>query len=237
MLAVEIQDDLAILQRSLEEYAQLSGKTSEEVLEKKGRDISMRLSAVFRGRQWGGPTRRSGLALAEFEARVKAHSGTKVREALVKEFEMRKGQVSRLAKSAGKFVKLDKAQRKALAAIRRAAALSVSELWRTYMAKEISIRQHGIGVLAAGWFRYRKRQLSGGTQFARNKRGRSLGLVEEGKGSLRFGNLVPGADVIAGRYDLLSGVIREVVADIADYTHRKHTEKFQQAFRRLSATV
>lgn len=240
MASLEIQHNLDQLQRALEEYAALTGKTSEEVLAKKGLDLSIKLGQGYRARQWGGATRQSGLARRELESRRAAGEGTKVRPALMDTFRRGRAELTGDIRSAGQYRRRARelgtaglgvylaAGRAGLAARKRRAGL-----WNRIVAEEIRLRQKGIGVEAAGWFPYRKRTTSSGTVFVRNKRGRELGFAEEGKGFLRLGNLVPGSDIVGERYDLLSTAVGAVVADIAQYTHRKHMEQWERSFARL----
>lgn len=241
MLTLEIQHNLDVLQQALEDYAALSGKTSDQVLEKKGLDLSIKLGQAFRGKQWGGPSRQSGLARAELLARRASGRGTKVREKLMETFRQGRAELTSDIRSAGQHRRRARelggrtglsvfiaAAKAGLAARKRRAGL-----WNRIVAEEIRLRQKGIGVEAAGWYPYRRRSTSAGAVFVRNKRGRELGFAEEGAGFLRLGNLVPGSDIVANRYDLLNQAMEAVIADIGEYTNRKQMEQWERAFARL----
>jgi hypothetical protein len=54
VLPITITSNLAELQAAIRRYIVLSGKTVQEVIDRKARSLGIRLFGAFREKQWGG---------------------------------------------------------------------------------------------------------------------------------------------------------------------------------------
>jgi hypothetical protein len=234
MITGSIEHNLASLNSALERYAAASGKTMDEVLEKKGRDVGIRIWRGFSEKKFGGPGRkRVGLARAELAARTAAGEGTRVRESLLHAYARQRKQlaIDRLPLLEQKEKGL--LSRSGRAALRKNLGLRAN-LWRATVGREIALRQKGIGVLGASflWFRARSNQARG-RFFVRNKTGRRLGYVEKGEGYLRIVGLKEGIGIVDARYLVVATALAGALADTEVYLARKQEEAFQASLRRL----
>lgn len=218
-----LNSDLARLNVGLGLYAKASGKSMDEVLEKKGRDLGIKLYQGFRAVRWGGNAGTQGniLAFAELRARTAAGRGTRVRASILAQMDASRQTLAQArvgllrARALGP---LTVAQRRELRTnVRRRA-----NLWRAAVGAEVRARGRGVGVLAVSFLWFRKRQSrERGTFFVRNRTGRPLGYVEKQPNSLRIVGLTPGLDVVGERYGVVSAAVNAVTADMIPYISRK----------------
>lgn len=215
MISIRTETNLAAFNVVLTRYMDATGKLPDEVLEKKGRDIGIKLFQGFSAHKFGGPgKKRAGLARAELAARTAAGDGTKVRASLMKEYFAKRGQLR--AESTGTLGNINRRVR----------------LWQSIVGREIALRQRGIGVLAASflWFRGRTSKARG-TYYVRNKTGRALGSVEKGNGFLRILGYTEGLAGVDVRYGIVSRALNEARADMLIYVERKERELIRAAER------
>lgn len=232
---VQVTHNLQEFRATLARYIEASGKTVDEVLEKKGRDLGIKLYQGFRARRYGGGVRGRTMATLDLKARTKAGRGTRVRPSLMAEYLTRRGQAGRLARSRITTRGLSRAERRELSRIRRAAKLGGQNLWRSYVGREVGLRARGVGVLAVSFLWFRRRFVRGATGrevvYRRNKTGRPLGWVEKIRGALRIVGQTPGLDVVDARYGVVRGAIAAATADMESYVSRKYREAFARAAR------
>lgn len=204
------------LNRALLDYQRVRVKlTWMEVLEKKGRDLSVQLYLATNARQWGGAgkiKRKQGLviATAEMRARAAMRIGTRLRPDLLKEYEQQARTLSRETRSG-----VSRRNR----TVKSRDKLS---LWQSYVGREIGLRAKGIGVLSVGWLWFRKRSSqSRGTFYVRNKTGRKLGWAHIGENSLWITNRQDGIAEVVERYGIVRQAENAVLKDIGIYMARK----------------
>jgi hypothetical protein len=209
------ETNLAAFNAVLTRYMDATGKLPDDVLDKKGRDLGIKLFQGFSDHKFGGPgKKKSGLAKAQLAARTTSGEGTKVRASLLKEYFARRGQLRASAKST-------------LGNIKRRI-----RLWQSIVGREIALRQRGIGVLAASflWFRGRSSQAKG-TYYVRNKTGAPLGSVEKGSGFLRILGFTEGLSSVDARYSIVIHALAEAREDMLAYVERKERELIRAAER------
>lgn len=219
---VVLSSNSAAFNSALGQYMGLTKALPDEVLEKKGRDLGIRLFRGFRGRQYGGPQRNAGIARRDLATRTAAGQGTRVRRSLLNEyFEKRQALRSEIKGFVG-----PQNSRGELRSIKRRVAL-----WQSFVGREIGLRQRGIGVLAASflWFRRRTSQARG-TFYVRNKTGRPLGSVEKGEGYLRIVSATDGLVKVNQRYGIVDRALGDAATDMMEYIRRKERENFFAAF-------
>lgn len=253
MSAITVHADvreLDLLNRELGLYAQLSGKTIEETLDKKGRDLGIQLYRGFSEAKWGGPGKAAGIAKAELAARTAAGRGTVVREVLRRRyrevraelnFDVRSyGQARRQAREHGTLDQWTAARDKGNAARRKRA-----HLWRRIVGEETALRQSGRGALAASFLLFRRarrfstskgRMVDSLTRdFVKNRTGKAAGYLERGPGFLRIVGLTPGLAEVDARFSIVERSARAVRADMAPYLRRKLIEGMGP-FKKLKAS-
>ena len=81
-----VQNNLDRLAATLSDYISETGKALDDVLEKKGRDLSIQLFKAFQGKEWGGVPKKRGIAVEELARRTAARKGTKVRATLLEDY-------------------------------------------------------------------------------------------------------------------------------------------------------
>lgn len=239
-MIIEIKARLEALVAVFPRYAVLARKTTDEVLDQKGRDLGIRLFQGFRAQRWGGSTAQKGrdLALAELKQRTLAGKGTTVRPSLLRRYEEKRrelaGNLSGIFDAAQSragsarvtlrdFSRRERRQRDRIRGKR-------ANLWRATIGREIRARARGIGVLGASFLWFRKRFSKGQINFARNRSGVTLGYVERDAAALRIVGLREGLDVIDARADVVAGALAGALADINTYLDR-YTAAFVAAER------
>ena len=223
-MRVTIEHELGRLNTTLALYVQSTGKTVEEVLAKKGRDLGIKLYQGFRTRRWGrGAIKGRVLARAELSERTIRGQGTRVRASLLREYRGLRARL--LATRAVANMRDD--QRGVSRTIRGAVSL-----WQRFVGREIALRSRGIGVLGVSFLWYRRRISRGRIEFARSKSGRTLGYVETGADYLRVVGLTEGLDQVSARYGIVARAVADVRIDTDNYIARKWPEKFREAARK-----
>lgn len=198
--------------------------TTEDALEKKGRDLGIKLFQGFRAHKWGGGGKAPrDLARAELDARVAAGAGIRVRGVLMQEYLTARGNLR-----AHRDPTMPNGQRWLTTA--------KINLWQQFVGKELGLRQSGIGVLAASflWFRSRSSQARG-TYYVKNRVGHPLGGVERGEGFFRIVGFTEGLSEVDARYGIAADAIAESEADMRTYLDQRITDQFHGAFAFLTA--
>jgi hypothetical protein len=234
---ISIETNMAAFNSTLAQYMALSSKTPDEVLEKKGRDLGIRLFQKFSAVKYGGPgARKAGLAKLDLKARTADGRGTKLRPSVLQEYLQQRTALRRDAAEiksgisgyAGALSKRDanKNNRTILKS-----ALDRINLWQSYVGKEVALRQRGIGVLAASFLWYRKRSSQArGTYFVRNQTSKVLGYVEKGENFLRIVGETEGLAKVDSRYGIVSAAIVEAQQDMVEYINTKQSALSRQLF-------
>jgi hypothetical protein len=223
-----IETNLSAFNSTLARYLEFTSKLPSEALEHKGRDLGIKLYQGFSRRKWGGDgKKRAGLARAELATRTAQHVGTTVRRSLLKEYLGLRGRIladRRRAKQKGSISGQ-------LTSIRKAV-----RLWQQFVGREISLRQRGIGVLAASflWFRSRSSQARG-TYYVRNNTGRPLGGVERTEGSFRIFGETAGLAEVDARYGIVAGALAIARDDMVTYLKERHAEGYFKLFGEMPA--
>lgn len=233
MLSIDTTSATAKLERlnaALGRYALETGKSIEDVIAKKGRDLSIKLFEEFRARQWGGGGRktsagRRAIAAQELRARTAAGDGTRLRRSLLDAYRSERGFKIRsaLARRSRRRIKV------------KSGALT---LWQKFVGKEISARSRGIGVLAASflWFRRTGSDKGAGRRLVRNRTGRPLGWADLAARSIHIVGRGSGPDGQTGigevdaRYGLAARAIERVSADTEQYLAARQARAFAQSF-------
>jgi hypothetical protein len=226
---IAITTNSAAFNSALRRYMEFTRALPDDVLEKKGRDLGIRLFRGFRARQYGGPQRNAGIARRDLAARTVAGQGTKVRASLMKEYLAEREKLRSEIKS---FVGPQNAKGE-LRSIKRRVAL-----WQSFVGREIGIRQRGIGVLAVSflWFRRRSSQAKG-TYYVKNRTGRPLGYVEKGEGFLQIVSQAAGINEVNDRYGVVDRALGESAQDMMAYIRRKERENYAAAFSSLGKAL
>lgn len=227
---------LDLLNRELGLYSRLSGKTIEETLDKKGRDLGIQLYRGFKDVQWGGPGKVVALAKAELAARSAAGSGTIVRDVLRRRYREVRSEYGFDIRSYAQQARYaeDRDARRALRRKVAEARRKRAHLWRRIVGEEISLRQSGRGALAASFLLFRRATRFSTSQgkmvalrsrdFVKNRTGKTAGYLERGPGFLRIVGLTPGLSEIDARYSIVERAAATVRADMAPYIERKLIE-------------
>lgn len=202
---------LEALNSDLALYMRLSGKTAQEVLEKKGRDLGIQLYRGFTDAKWGGSGAAPGIARLELRARTAAGIGTRVRPELLMRY--RSGRAAdRAVRAAGGRVPGGR-----------------RSLWQRIVGGEVALRQSGRGSLAASFLLFRRRSSQArGVTYQVNRISKRAGYVERGENYLRIVGLTPGLAEVDRRYGITAGAIAAVRADMAPYFLRKLRENRPQ---------
>lgn len=241
---------LDLLNKELGLYSRLSGKTIEETLDKKGRDLGIQLYRGFKEVQWGGPGKVADLAKAELATRTAQRRGTVVREVLLRRyrevraeynFDVRSyGQQMRWGREHGTLDDWSSARDKGNAVRKKR-----RKLWNAIVGAEVALRQSGRGALAAAFLLFRratrfstskgKMVASLTRDFVKNRTGKDAGYIERGPGYLRIVGLTPGLAEVDARYGIVERAAAAVRADMAPYLERKLIEGMS-AFKTLKAS-
>lgn len=186
---------------NLQAYKNLSRKTTEEVVSKKGNDLRIKLFRGYRSARWGG---KSGRGIAFREARMRAEEG--------------KGTTVRAGIDYGK----------APTSSRTGKPLTIHQ---RMVAAELALRQKSIGVLGASFLVRRwnakqsrlKRNVTGA-------RGRLLAEITFDSSPIsdfaqfEIKGFTPALDVVDKRQRIVSNAMAAVSADMEKYIKRKQEE-------------
>jgi hypothetical protein len=229
MLPLEYTSDLERFRETFRRYAELSPRGLADAIERKMRSLGIRLYGLFRERQWGGGARRRGIARAELDARAAQGRGIHVRASLRAEADAQRRNIGVLAgglqarRAAGAAGEGDRRQARSL---QRAGA----NLWRQIVGRELRARERGIGVLAASFLWYRRRDRRGeGPTFVRNRRGEPLGWAEREGDVGRIIAETPAVARIGDRYGIVQAALQAEDADTRDYIRRRFLGIFDEA--------
>ena len=234
---ITIETSLASFNAQLARYMELSKKLPNQILEKKGRDLGIKLFEGFREHQFGGNPKRKGIAAEELRqrsARGRAKgNGIRVRPSLRKRYEQGREYLTYSVRSFGQGARRSlllsdyrEAKRDGRAARKRRSAL-----WKKAVGMELAARESGIGVLAASFLWYRKRSNNSmGTFLVPNRKGKPLGYVERSENALRIVGETEGLAATDAKHQIVVGAINTATADMVEYVTRKERELFNMAF-------
>lgn len=200
MISVDVRDMLR-LQRNLKEYARVRSKVSkDEILNKKGNDLRIRLFRGFWARRWKKNAARSLL-----KTLVAAGKGVHVR-------------LMRLvAPWSGKIPATDKKGR------------PLND-WQKLVAQEVMRRASGIGVLGVSFLRKRWRYKKEGSYLTENRtRGFGKAVTfQKTADEFTITGWTPGLARVAQRFGILGEAVRGMSADLETYLSRKISPEFVQ---------
>ena len=230
---ISIETSLASFNAQLARYMELSKKIPNQILEKKGRDLGIKLFEGFREHQFGGNPKRKGIAAEELRQRSSQGRGIRVRPSLRKRYEQGREyltySVRRFGQGARRSLLLSdyrEAKRDGRAARKRRSAL-----WQKAVGMELAARESGIGVLAASFLWFRKRSNNSmGTFLVPNRTGKPLGYVERTENAMRIVGDTEGLAATDAKYQVVAGAINTATADMVEYVTRKERELFNMAF-------
>lgn len=230
---ITIETSLASFNAQLARYMELSKKLPNQILEKKGRDLGIKLFEGFREHQFGGNPKRKGIAAEELRQRSSQGRGIRVRPSLRKRYEQGREHLTYSVRSFGQSARRSlllsdyrEAKREGRAARKRRSAL-----WQKAVGMELAARESGIGVLAASFLWYRKRSNNSmGTFLVPNRTGKPLGYVERSENALRIVGETEGLAATDAKHQVVAGAINTATADMVDYITRKERELFNMAF-------
>ena len=230
---ITIETSLASFNAQLARYMELSKKLPNQILEKKGRDLGIKLFEGFREHQFGGNPKRKGIAAEELRQRSSQGRGIRVRPSLRKRYEQGREYLTYSVRSFGQGARRSlllsdyrEAKREGRAARKRRSAL-----WKKTVGMELAARESGIGVLAASFLWFRKRSNNSmGTFLVPNRTGKPLGYVERTENAMRIVGETEGLAATDAKYQVVAGAINTATADMVDYITRKERELFSQAF-------
>jgi len=230
---ISIETSLASFNAQLARYMELSKKLPNQILEKKGRDLGIKLFEGFREHQFGGNPKRKGIAAEELRQRSSQGRGIRVRPSLRKRYEQGREHLTYSVRSFGQGARRSlllsdyrEAKREGRAARKRRSAL-----WKKAVGMELAARESGIGVLAASFLWYRKRSNNSMDTFlVPNRTGKPLGYVERSENALRIVGETPGLSAVDAKHSVVVGAINTATADMVEYVTRKERELFNMAF-------
>lgn len=215
---ISTETNMAAFQSTLAEYMTLTKLTPDEVLEKKGRDLGIKLFEGFRAHKLG-----AGIARSELKSRTAAGEGTRVRGSLLAEYLSKRAEVRGAIKSfIGPILGKDR-----LRQIKQKV-----KLWQSFVGREVRLRQRGAGVLAASflWFRSRSNNAQG-KFFVKNRTGRPLGYVEKGEGYLRIVGETEGLALVDSKYGIVAAAVDRARQDMVVYVNQKQSQLARALFK------
>lgn len=230
---ISIETSLASFNAQLARYMELSKKLPDQILEKKGRDLGIKLFEGFREHQFGGNPKRKGIAAEELRQRSSQGRGIRVRPSLRKRYEQGREYLTYNVRSFGQGARRSLLLSDYRGAKRegRAARKRRSALWKKAVGMELAARESGIGVLAASFLWFRKRSNNAmGTFLVPNRTGKPLGYVERSEGAMRIVGDTEGLAATDAKYQVVAGAINTATADMVEYVTRKERELFNMAF-------
>lgn len=232
---VQVESNIVEFQRMFQRYTELNSRAPEELMEKKGRALGIKLFEGFREHQFGGNPKRKGIAAEELRQRSSQGRGIRVRPSLRKRYEQGREHLTYSVRSFGQVARRSLLLSDYMEAKRdgRAARKRRSALWKKAVGMELAARESGIGMLAASFLWYRKRQSQAkGTFTVPNRTGKPLGYVDRGEGFLRIVSEADGIDVVDARYGIVQAALQRETADMAEYITKKEREIFGVAFQK-----
>lgn len=229
---VTIDHEIDQLNAGLAEYRRESGKTTSEVLAKKGTDFSFQLS-----RRLSGLAPGKGAIRAERLAALKQGGGVKVRESVRKSISQKYGVATRISDRTtvlGRYKSLRKT------ATSKGKRLNIRALM---VQRELSLREQGIGYLGFAARMNVSRFRAGSGTLQKYGRYRQLlgaaGLrVVEDDQELKFEwgggrtEIAEGLSTPDAQQEI-AGAVRDVTNDMAVYLERKQAERIERALKKF----
>lgn len=207
MISADITSTVEEFKAAFARYMEYTRKTPDEALEKKAKNINIRVAKYYQERQFGGLPRKKGIAKSEAMARFAAGQGILVRPSLMAEYRAAKAGMN------GK---------------------DATGLWQSYVMKEIAKRSQGVGFLGASFLAYRKRsegQL--GQVFAVNQGGRGIGFIDKQKtlngGKMTIASLADGSGTVNERYGIIAAAIADETFEFTQWMDAKDADNKRKA--------
>lgn len=201
LTTADVRDVLRV-QRNLQEYARVRSKISkDEILNKKGNDLRIRLFKGFWSRRW-----KKNAARGLLKTLVAAGKGIHVRLLRL------------VAPWSGRIAATDKKGR----------PLSG---WQQLVAQEVMRRQSGIGVLGVSFLRKRWRYKKEGAYLTENRTrgfGRAV-TFRKTESEFSITGWTPGLARVAQKFGILGEALRGMSADLEAYLTRKIGPEFVQS--------
>jgi hypothetical protein len=235
LFSATVTDNLTELNATLNDYAKTQSKlTTGEVLEKKGRDLTIKIWEGFWAiRQKVSADLRDPEALVfrgpMFTAARRRGWATKVRDNVLSgpyADLYATGQASKILRG-GKAFKTDGRP------LNKRALL---------VAQELAMRQRGVGLLGVSFlqFRWRHRAPAKGGSYLVKNVSRKLGTlsqveqtVTETGGSFHLINLTPGVMTVDNQLGIIAGAMRAARADMLAYLVRKQADALNRQLNKL----
>lgn len=202
-----------------------------DMLIKKGNDLGIRLFHGYTEHKWGGPGKHAGLAVAEARARGASGRGTVLREKLQGIFDQGRADLTKDVRSAGQLKRTAERHGVAGLGFRQqqidrglVARERRATLWSKVLRTELSLRQSGIGALAASFLWSRKRSNSLGTRLSLNRTGRPIGGVTMSENGIEVRAAAGGIADVGTRYGIVDKALSESADDMFKYLADRNWE-------------
>lgn len=220
----EVRSGVPALTDSLVKYARVRGKTSHEVLNRKGRDLAFKLYRGFRELR-----PEKGAINSEAKSRFKSGRGTKVRRSILEKMKLR----SRLTDQKTVFGNSKRGQTSAKRGDKRL------NWWQEAVRRELGLRSRGSGYLSLGWlFRDWKnvkdpqsRKLS---RFDRLRRfiAKTEHTFNKKESKVRLLNITDGVEAVSKRKGVIRSALSDVRRDTESFLNRKQGESIGRLIRK-----
>jgi hypothetical protein len=241
-MELSIQDNLEAFSRAFGEYLAWTSKAPQEALERKVKNLGIRLYQGFTAHRFGGVPRRRGVALSELRSRTDGHRGTTVRPELLAQYEVQRtallAQRTELRAERRTLLGSYRGKGQALAFVAASIDLAKNALrrvgaWQAIVGKEVALRQSGIGELGAAFLWFRSRGKGENQRFVLNHSGRPIGSVSVDDGQAMIVGDVAGIGTVAERYD----IVAKAISDETDDTLRWIAEQQDLAAQRIMGGI
>jgi len=216
---IAVQDNLAAFNATLRRYLFLTQKSPDEVLERKGKDIGIKLFQGFYAKRWKGSRTGKGVAWKELKARSKEGEGIKLRPGIQAD------------PAAPQTYMAYRKIRGAFGSVRKLLVPMKTSEYQKKVFAELRMRQSGIGVLGASFLWTRKlSNQERGTFYVRNKTGKALGSASHTPGEFEIIGDVAGQHDVSERYGVEAQALSNAREDMVKYFNEKHLENYKAAF-------
>lgn len=240
-----VQRELSRLNDVLNDYAEVSKLTVDEVLEKKSRDLGIKIWQGF----WALRVRMSR-ALQSQSSKRAAFSGPLFNDAAARNWRVRVretvlvGAYAEIHKQGYRIVKRDGPKEKYL----RRDKLVRPNKRALLVAQELATRQSGAGILGVSFLfkRWRRRKTVSGKiekYLIQNKSGKlgilsSLEKGEDAQGPfVKINNRTPGVTLMDGRKSIIHRAMLQVRQDTMVYLLRKQMQNTKGVIKKVDRTV
>ena len=232
-MEILIEHNLAAFNEALLQYAKWCSDTPQMALQRKVDFLGKRIWTGFSQHEFGGFPRKRGVAKAELQTRTAEKRGTFVRASLLAAYQKTAKGLRERAKVISQSLRhfmgtLDQwgTLKKDLARNQNARI----NAWQAAVGREISLRQSGIGELAAAFRWSHGAPLEIGKRTVQNRQGKTMGIVEIGEGEASITAELPGVTTVDQRYAIVAQALADETDDTMEYVERKMAEKRGELF-------